>query len=525
MKTTWMLATPEILENRRVLSISNNLQNISANEAWEYAKGSRDVVVAVIDSGIDLNHEDLKNNIWVNTKEIANDGIDNEGNGYIDDINGWNFYDNTNNVQDKFGHGTHVAGIIGAEGGNNLGVDGVNWTVSILPLKFMNDSGYGNTGGAIAAMSYILKMKKDFGVNIVVVNNSWGGTTGYSSMLDSKVQELNDAGVICVTAAGNSAADNDISPRYPGSLQRDNIINVGALSYDGINLASYSNYGVRNVDIAAPGGSILSTIPGGYGYKTGTSMAAPHVAGAVALLKSVRPDLSIQQTKDIIFGSVDMVGNLFEKVSSGGKLNVGAGIYKALNMPYNINIKPTGGLYELTMNVVSGWAIEKDSLNNLIAIKLVVDGAEKGGMVVGSGERWSFSLDGLMVGNHSIRIYAQDSKSQEWVKIVESDINIPAPVVMVSVLKLKRLSGWAYSPRLKDGAVTIRVLINNRLVAEQIANKYRADTIGSTGSQYHGFSMSLNKKWYHKGQNDIQIQVFDPVSKQMLVAWNGQLRK
>jgi subtilisin family serine protease len=191
MKKAWKLAGPESIENKTLLSVVPNdprindqwgLQSISAYQAWQYGTGSKNVVVAVIDSGIDLTNQDLKNNLWVNPGEIEGDGIDNEGNGYIDDVNGWNFYSNNNDIQDRYGHGTHVAGIIGAEGANGLGVAGINWNVSLMALKFMNDKGVGDTGGAIRAMDYISMMKNTYGVNVVVANASWGGGTGFSNM-------------------------------------------------------------------------------------------------------------------------------------------------------------------------------------------------------------------------------------------------------------------------------------------------------------------------------------------------------
>ena len=172
----------EKLESKTLLSVTPNdpllssqwgLNSISAYRAWDTSTGSKQVVVAIIDSGIDLTNKDLINNIWTNPGEIAGDGIDNEGDGYVDDVHGWNFADNNNNVQDGYGHGTHVAGIIGAEGNNGLGVAGVNWNVSLMPLKFYNDQGVGDTGGAVRAMEYLLMMKNTYHVNVVVANASW----------------------------------------------------------------------------------------------------------------------------------------------------------------------------------------------------------------------------------------------------------------------------------------------------------------------------------------------------------------
>lgn len=525
----------ESLENKKLLSVTASdpwinsqwgLNSISAYGAWQYSTGSKNVVVAVIDSGIDLNNQDLINNLWTNPGEIPGDGIDNEGDGYVDDVHGWNFANNNNDVQDRYGHGTHIAGIIGAEGNNGVGVAGINWNVSLMPLKFLDDKGIGYTGGAIQAIDYILKMKRDYGINIVVANASWGGTTGYSMMLDGRIEALNGAGVTFVTAAGNAGADNDISPRFPGCFNRNNIINVGAIGYDKVNLASYSNYGATTVDIAAPGAIIYSTIPyNNYGYMSGTSMAAPQVAGAVALLNAVKPELSVNEVKNAIFSSVDKIPELFGKVTTGGKLNIEAAVCSVLGIPYTSNHVPVGSIAFQNLKIISGWANDPDSPNSPISIKLIINGAEKGVVVTGANSGWSFDMGGLMVGDHMIEIKAKDLQSGSWNTIGTTTVKIPPPVVRVGFLNQTRISGWAFSERSGSSPVIVRVVINGRVVTGQWANQYRPALIPVVGSAYHGFNIGLNRLWFRRGLNEVVIEVKDPISGQISVTWKGMIRK
>ena len=211
--------------------------DLDAPEAWEITTGSRDVVIGVIDSGVDINHPDLAANIWVNPGETPNNGIDDDGNGFIDDVNGWDFYDNDNTPNDGNGHGTHVAGTIGAVGNNNSGIAGVNWEVSLLPLRFLGDDGSGWTSDAVAAVNYATMLKRDFGINVVATNNSWGGG-GYSRTLDRAIESANDQGIMFVAAAGNQGSNNDTNPSYPTNYDAPNVISVAALNRND-NLAGF----------------------------------------------------------------------------------------------------------------------------------------------------------------------------------------------------------------------------------------------------------------------------------------------
>lgn len=299
--------------------------DIDGSEAWQVTTGSRHVVVAIVDSGIDFTHPDLAANIWTNPREVAGNGRDDDDNGYVDDVHGWDFVDNDNTPQDGFWHGTHVAGIIGAVGNNGIGMSGVSQQVSILPLRFQNNSGSGYTGAAVSALNYVTRLKLA-GVPIVATNISWGGGTNASLSLQTALQAQANAGITVVVAAGNNGTDNDALPRYPSSYAFDNIIAVaGSDASD--SLLGLSNYGATSVDLAAPGAGILSTLPGGgYGAVSGTSMAAPHVTGTVALMAAVRPNATAAQIRSAVLGSVDRVSALAGRVSTGGRLNAFAAL-------------------------------------------------------------------------------------------------------------------------------------------------------------------------------------------------------
>ena len=251
--------------------------DINALKAWDITKGSRAVRIAVIDTGVDYNHPDLKSNMWVNSKEIPNNGIDDDKNGYIDDVYGYDFANNDSNPMDGNGHGTHCSGTIGAVHNNQTGVSGVMADVSIMAIKFLGDDGSGSLEGAIKAIDYATMMDVD------LMSNSWGGG-GRSEALLEAIKRASDKGIIFTAAAGNSSSNNDATPSYPASYQVPNMVSVAALTAQN-GLASFSSYGKTSVHIAAPGHNILSTVNGGkYDVYSGTSMATPHVSGVLGLL-------------------------------------------------------------------------------------------------------------------------------------------------------------------------------------------------------------------------------------------------
>jgi subtilisin family serine protease len=293
--------------------------DIHATEAWDISTGSNSVVVAIIDTGIDYTHPDLAANIFINTAEIPGNGIDDDGNGFVDDVRGWDFVNQDNDPMDDHFHGTHVAGTIGAVGNNGLGVVGVNWSVRLMPLKFLSSGGSGSTADAVAAIEYATMMHVD------IMSNSWGGG-GFSDALRQAIQNAMDAGILFVAAAGNSSSNNDIFPAYPASYDLDNIVSVASTTSTD-NLSGFSNFGATSVDLAAPGSNILSTLPGGtYGLLSGTSMATPHVSGVLALLRARYPFATFRALKEKLLTSVDHVDALAGLMVSGGRANAARAI-------------------------------------------------------------------------------------------------------------------------------------------------------------------------------------------------------
>ena len=305
--------------------------DVNAPEAWETTTGSRSVVVAVIDSGVDYTHPDLAANVWTNPREVAGDGIDNDANGFVDDVRGWDFANADADPMDDDGHGTHVSGTIGAVGNNAIGVTGVNWRVSIMGLKFLDAEGNGYTSNAVAAVTYATRMRRDFGANVVAINASWGGETR-STALANAIAAAGRAGILFVTAAGNESSNNDRTPSYPANLSDDSVIAVAATNRSN-RLAAFSNHGSTTVDLAAPGVGILSTVPGGgYASFSGTSMATPYVTGTVALMAAANPRATAAEIRSALLSTVKPVAALSGKVATGGLLDAAAAV-RAITQP------------------------------------------------------------------------------------------------------------------------------------------------------------------------------------------------
>jgi subtilisin family serine protease len=360
--------------------------DIKAEAAWMKTKGSTATVIAVIDTGIDINHPDLKDNIWKNPGETPNDGIDNDGNGYVDDVNGWNFFDNNNDVfysADEDYHGTHVAGTIAGRA-NTIGVIGVAPNVKIMPLKFIGP-GYGYTDDAIKAINYAK------GKGVKISNNSWGGG-GYSQALYDSIKNSNS---LFVAAAGNSGVNADTNPMYPAAYDLSNILSVAAIDNTG-NLPSFSNYGATSVDVAAPGVSIFSTFPesfsyGSYGYLDGTSMATPHATGTAALITAVYPSYSTAQIKDTIMKTVTKLSSLTGKTVTGGLVN--AAVAVAADVDGDIPGVPLKGT---SVSSTLDTSTDKDDVYSIKLLK---------------GEKFSVSLSGTAGTDFDIYLYDKNAKT------------------------------------------------------------------------------------------------------------------
>ena len=336
------------------------LGKIGAQQVWDnFTTGSASVVVGVIDQGIDITHQDLQPNIWTNPGEVAGNGADDDSNGFVDDIRGFNFVNNNGTVfsnTDPETHASHVAGIIGARGNNTIGVTGVNWTVSLMSLKFLDAVGNGDTVGAIRACNYAKTMRdlwissgQTKGANVRVLNASFGGSAFTQSFLDS-INALNTSGILFVAAAGNIdngtiEPDNDLVPQFPAGFNAPNIVSVASTNQVD-NVSTFSHFGKTSVDLAAPGDSILSTTPNctnpgpfpatcepsfpvgatstqdTYTFFSGTSMAAPHVSGSAALLWAHNPNLTVAQVRNLLLYNGDVAVALTDKTLTNRRLNV-----------------------------------------------------------------------------------------------------------------------------------------------------------------------------------------------------------
>jgi len=375
--------------------------DIDGFEAWDTRTNASGVIVAVIDTGTQWDHPDLDDNIWSNNGEIAGNGIDDDNNGYIDDVRGWDFYGNDNNPTDTEGHGTHTAGTVGAEGNNGIGVAGVAWDVQIMPLRFLGPNG-GSTSDAIAALNYAV----DNGARIS--NNSWGGG-GFSTAMRDAIASASSANHLFVAASGNDGVNTDNSPHYPSSYSDDSIISVAATD-NRDQMASFSNYGSNSVDIGAPGVDIASTYTGnGYVWNSGTSMAAPHVAGAAAILLAHNPSWSYTQLRDRLLSTARGTNAMNGVTTTGGVLNLDAALDggggPANTAPTaNIGTPSNGSTYTQGDSVTFSGSASDNEDGNISA--LLVWTSSRDGQI---GNGASFSTSSLSVGNHTITASVDDS--------------------------------------------------------------------------------------------------------------------
>ena len=332
--------------------------DVDAQKAWDTSTGSSDVIVGVIDTGVQYTHPDLAANMWLNTAECnGTPGVDDDGNGYIDDCHGIDTINHDSDPMDDFGHGTHVSGIIGAVGNNGVGVSGINWNVRILPCKSHDATGNGTSASIIECYAYVEAIKAR-GENIIATNNSYGGcpeACGFDQATMDGIAGLESVGVLFVASAGNDAADNDTVLKYPADYFLPNVIGVAATT-NADDLAFFSNYGVRTVSVGAPGNTVFSTwLPDTYTYLSGTSMASPQVTGIAALLHAANPALSWFEIRNLIIAGGDTTASLTGKTISGRRVNANGSLL--------CSSVPVFGLLQPLESVTGGTPLTIAALN------------------------------------------------------------------------------------------------------------------------------------------------------------------
>ena len=406
--------------------------DIDLPEALAHATIQTQVVVGIVDTGIDYNHPDLRDNMWKNPGEIAGNNRDDDGNGFIDDVYGFNFVNNTGNPMDDDEHGTHVAGTIAASLNNSQGVAGIaSGAAKLMAIKFLDANGSGTYANAIRALNYATMMSSR-GVNLKVLNNSWGGY-GNVPALEDAVNATNAAGMLFVASAGNESNDNDGEFKaIPASYAASNIISVAATN-NLDELASFSNYGATTVDLAAPGVGILSTTPGNrYQSFNGTSMAAPHVAGALALAWACHPDKTSTEIQDALFGSVDALDSLDGAVATGGRLNVN-NLLTALEdpillaplAPANLVVTDAG-----TDFIVLEWTDSSDNEESF-SIEISADGGETWDLIgILELDTTTARIAGLESGStYQFKVYASNSVGDSDSSNIAEAATLPLPEV------------------------------------------------------------------------------------------------
>ncbi|MDP4537428.1 S8 family serine peptidase [Alkalimonas collagenimarina] len=393
--------------------------DISALDAWQVTTGSHDIVIGVIDSGMDYNHPDLIANRW------ENDGS------YPGHQFGWSTLNPDGDPMDSGSHGTHVAGTIGASGNNGIGVTGVSWNVTLIPCQFLGPTG-GSTAGAIECISYFTDLKTNHGVDVKATNNSWGGG-GFSEALKLAIEDGGDAGILFIAASGNDGNNADVAPMYPAAYDSDIIVSVASTDRND-NMSGFSNYGLVSVDLGAPGSAILSTVPGaGYSTFSGTSMAAPHVAGAAALVWSLDPSIPALEMKDILMESGDPLDGLEGMTVSGKRLNVATALEEADPAPgFRMSLDPRNQQiiageqteYTLEFSSVAGW---NDEITLSLDSTPEFAGATLSSTVAFPGDVISLLIDSdaeTPWGTYQMVVNATDSASGELVREVTAGLTV-----------------------------------------------------------------------------------------------------
>lgn len=398
--------------------------DVNAEKAWDIQTGNKDLVVAVIDTGVDYTHPDLKDNMWTNEAELKGKAdVDDDGNGFVDDIYGYNFANNKGDSKDDQGHGSHCAGTIGAKGNNGVGVAGVVWDVKIIGVKFLDRNGSGTLENALKAIDYATKM------GAKIMSNSWGGG-GFSETLKASIERAHAAGILFVAAAGNDGSNNDSAPMYPASYQIPNVVSVAAINNKG-QIANFSNFGKSTVHVGAPGVNITSSTNGGYYSFSGTSMATPHVSGVAALVLSNEPNLTHMELKERLIATAKPIPGLRGKVRSGGMIDAYAALTNTtpapdLNDPANWANKPlnfsTSHPYKAKENLTYEVRVEGakeialffprfDTENGYDTLKFYNRAGELVGTMMGNNnESWS----PVVIGDYVKIVFQSDDSIQKY---------------------------------------------------------------------------------------------------------------
>lgn len=392
-----------------------DLALLGAPDAWDVTTGNQEIVVAMIDSGMQLDHADLAGNLFHNMMEVPGNGQDDDGNGLVDDVNGWDFLNDDNIPEDLTGHGTAIAGVIGAVGNNGVGIAGMNWQCQLLPLKAGNSNLAWSA--VIQAMDYVIWMKQK-GARIAAINNSYAGPISDPSdltALSNAVTRVEEAGILFIAAAGNNGRDNDApggaNHLYPSDLINDNVISVAATNNND-EFTSVSNYGTISVDIAAPGASIYSTyLNNGYAAVSGTSLSCARVSGLAGLVYARNRDLSEQQVKSIIIGtgatSLDLLGKLKHPV----RIDAAAALQAADLLPRVSWLNGDGTLFIPDGNPVLMEALADDVDGYVVSIDFIIDGVTVGSDTNGiDGWSWNWASPS---GSGILQLRATDDDGQQ----------------------------------------------------------------------------------------------------------------
>jgi subtilisin family serine protease len=468
--------------------------DINATDAWDLTAGSNSVVIVVFDSGVDLSNSDLAGNLWTNPNDVA-DGIDNDGNGFVDDVRGWNFIDDNNNINDTFGHGTTVNSVIGSVGNNGTGLTGVAWNVKLLNVKVGDVAGV-DSADLSAAVDYVIGLKQR-GVNIAAINASYFGLSGLSDF--ATVEKAGDAGILYVAAAGNAPFNLDI---IPSSFLPTNLIFVAA-SDARDNLASFTAYGKNNVKLAAPGVDILTYIPGGLIVPaSGTSYAAPMVSGTLALMKSLVPGATNDMMTAALFAGADRTAATVGKTKYG-RLNT----YKSLQVLIGAR-KPVGTIDSASGTQVVGWAFDPNAGHKPVMVQLLIDGVPRAtklanlnrpglSAALGSPNHgYSFDVPALSPGQHNVVVRAIDFDPYRTPKAptilgTQTISFAAAPVGRIDGLTLTRVKGWTVDTDSPSTSLTVRVDVDGSSIGTFPANLSRPGLVPIYGSANHGFFVNL----------------------------------